>query len=68
MARFKARKWSNIDARPFDVVYITDDNHVYYQPNTTFSTEALAEVHANSLAASARIDSVLNLWVKETQS
>lgn len=66
MARFETRKWSDSDARPFDVVFIDDNNHVYYQPGTTFSTEALAMVHENSLTALANLDSVRRLWQRET--
>lgn len=66
MAQFKTRKWSNTDARPFDVVFIDDDNHVYYQPGTTFSTEAMAMIHERSLDALANHDSVRRLWTRET--
>lgn len=65
-AHFKTRKWSNTDARPYDVVFVDVDNHVYYQPNTTFSTEAMAEIHKNSLEVSGNHDTVRKLWTRET--
>lgn len=68
MARFETRKWSNVDERPYDVVFIDDDNHVYYQPSTSFSTEEGANKHQRSLTALANHDSVRRLWVRETQS
>jgi hypothetical protein len=66
MARFITRKWSDKDARPFDVVFVDDDNHVYYQPGTTFSTEALADAHNKSLIDTANLGSVRRLWTRET--
>lgn len=66
MARFKTRKWSDSDERPYDVVFHDDDGHVYYQPGTTFSSEALAMVHERSLTALASHDSVRRLWSRET--
>ena len=68
MARFETRKWSNVDERPYDVTFIDNDNHVYYQPGTTFSTEALAHAHKTSLYKSANLESVRRLWIRETQS
>ncbi|AQW88560.1 hypothetical protein pEaSNUABM50_00033 [Erwinia phage pEa_SNUABM_50] len=53
---FKVRKWSDTNARPFDVVlldYLKNNQH--YQPNVEFSTEALANQHLVSLQ-----NSVLN--------
>lgn len=68
MARFETRKWSDKDARSFDVVFIDDDNHVYYQPGVSFSTEAGADKHQVSLSKMANHDSVRHIWIRETQN
>ena len=66
MAQFKTRKWSDKAANPFDVVFIDDDNHVYYQPGVSFSTEAAADKHQESLTKMTNHDSVRRIWNRET--
>ena len=68
MAHFKVRKWSEKDARPFDVVFVDDDNHVYNQPYTTFTNKAMATLHRNSLVTSANVDFIRKHWNRETQA
>ena len=56
---YKVRKWSDSNARPYDVVYEDlQHNNVHYQPGVEFSTEALAEHHRTSLVIAFTADSV----------
>lgn len=47
---FKVRKWSDTNARPYDVVYLDHtNNNQHYQPGVEFSTEELANIHMEAL-------------------
>lgn len=63
---FKVRKWSDTNAKPYDVVYLdTVNNNQHFQGDVSFSTEAEAEVYRKALAKSADevgIKYLLDTW------
>jgi hypothetical protein len=63
---FKVRKWSNTNAKPYDVVYLDKvNNNQHYQAGVDFSTEAEAEVYRKALVQSASdvgVNHILDTW------
>lgn len=56
---FKVRKWSDSNAKPYDVVYLDYTmNNQHYQPGVEFSTEEMAEKHRQALVANFTDDSL----------
>ncbi|SOK58835.1 hypothetical protein [Yersinia phage fHe-Yen9-03] len=48
---FKVRKWSETNAKPFDVVLVDHlKNNQHYQPHVEFSTIENAEKHMETLS------------------
>lgn len=45
---FKVRKWSDTNARPYDVVF-EHNGRSHFQPGCTFSTEEKAQEHLSVL-------------------
>lgn len=62
----KVRRWSDRDARPFDVVALDhDNNRQHYQPGAEFSTEKGAEDHAALLTKTLKDDPSRSKFIRD---